>query len=185
MCPSYASLNHAPARIIADLIPKIRAFQQAPDEPLHLVTHSLGGLIARAMLGSTPAPFPVARVVMLGPPNQGSEWADFVFRLGLQRLFLGRVGGILRTGRSAPDEQLLTSLPGEVGILAGNRSLDPIFARLLLPAPHDGKVSLNATRLEGMRDHITMPVSHTRMITRPQVHRQVEAFLRSGEFQRD
>lgn len=188
LSPTYSSLTRSLPDIVRQLDPSIRAFQAQFTRPVHFVTHSLGALVLRAWLTKALAQdtdgLRVGRTVMLGPPNQGSEWADLVIRMGLQRVFLGKVAGALRTRRTASDEALLAASSGETGVIAGDRSLDPIFPRMVLPAPHDGKVSLASTRLDGMQDHIVVPASHTLMIMRPFVVRQVEAFLRDGRFQR-
>lgn len=96
--PSYGSPWLSMAGIIDQLRPRIDRFAAETDGPLHFVTHSLGGLVARALIASHP-PQKLARVVMLAPPNRGSELADILFRLRLNRLVLGPVGPQLRTAR--------------------------------------------------------------------------------------
>lgn len=169
--------------VVAGLAPGIRAFADRLDGPLHFVTHSLGGLVARALIARSPS-LPPGRLVMLGPPNGGSELADLLFRLRLDRALLGRVGGHLRTIRTAADEEMLGRTSREIGIIAGDRALDPILPRLLLPRPNDGKVSVAATRLDGMADHLVLPVTHTLMVYDRRVIRQTLAFLEQGRFVR-
>ncbi len=185
----YATLApHYPARrpmsaIVAHLHPHIAAFEATFDGPLHMVTHSLGGLVARALFAMRRSER-AGRVVMLAPPNAGSELADLLFRLRMDRLVLGPIGSQLRTGRSVDDEALLGGVEFDLGIIAGDRALDPIFPKLLLPLPNDGKVSVEATRIAGMRDHIVLPVSHTLMPLDRRVRAQILAFLESGAFNR-
>jgi len=169
--------------IIAHLHPRIAAFEATFDGPLHMVTHSLGGLVARALFAAK-RPERAGRVVMLAPPNAGSELADLLFRLWMDRLVLGRIGSQLRTGRSADDETLLGAVDFDLGVIAGDRALDPVFPRLLLPLPNDGKVAVAATRITGMREHIVLPVSHTLMPLDRRVRAQMLAFLGNGTFNR-
>lgn len=185
----YSTLApHYPARrslnaIVDRLQPRIAAFAAACDGPLHMVTHSLGGLVARALFKAH-RPARAGRVVMLGPPNAGSELADLLFRLRMDGIMLGASGAHLRTGRTAADEALLGPVDFDLGVIAGDRALDPIFPKLLVPRPNDGKVSVSATRLAGMRDHIVLPVSHTLMVYDRRVRAQTLAFLQSGAFNR-
>jgi pimeloyl-ACP methyl ester carboxylesterase len=185
----YATLApHYPARramgaIVERLQPDIAAFEATFDGPVHMVTHSLGGLVARALFAARPSER-AGRVVMLAPPNAGSELADLLIRLRMGRLILGRIGSYLRTGRSVDDEKLLGPVDFDLGIIAGDRALDPVFPRLLLPLPNDGKVAVAATRIAGMSDHIILPVSHTLMVYDRRVRAQTLAFLDSGAFNR-
>lgn len=181
--PGYPSRRWSLAAIGAHLAPVINAFAAERDGPLHIVTHSLGGLVARALIVAH-RPARLARVVMLAPPNAGSEIADLLYRIRLNRLFLGPVGPHLRTARLIEDERLLGRVDFDLGIIAGSRPLDPIFPRLLVPRPNDGKVAVAATHVEGMADHITLPVSHTLMVSDRRVVAQAMAFLNDGRFAR-
>ena len=153
--------------------------QLPPQGRIHFVGHSMGGLLIRAYLAKH-APANLGRIVMLGTPNQGSEVADRIKDWKLYRRFYGPAG-----------QQLLTTAPltypalpvGIIGMIAGTRSYDFIFGRFL-PRPHDGKVSVASTRLDGMADHITLPVSHTYMPWSGKVQAQVKAFLAMGSFSR-
>jgi len=69
-------------------------------------------------------------------------------------------------------------------VIAGDRPIDPVFPKLLVPRPNDGKVSVSATRVAGMRDHIVLPVSHTLMVYDRRVRAQTLAFLQDGRFSR-
>jgi pimeloyl-ACP methyl ester carboxylesterase len=180
--PAYPSRRSSMAAIVAHLAPRIALFAAQRDGPLHIVTHSLGGLVARSLI-LTQRPEQLGRVVMLAPPNAGSEIADLLHRLRLNRLFLGRVGPQLRTARLTEDERLLGTVDFDLGIIAGSRPLDPLFPRLIFPRPNDGKVAVAATRVEGMAEHITLPVSHTLMVSDRRVVAQAMAFLRDGRFE--
>ena len=182
LSPWYG-LRRSMPEIIAFLAPRIAAFAMAHPGPIHIVTHSLGGLVARALI-TAHRPETLGRVVMLAPPHGGSELADFLGAIGLDRLILGRVAGHLRTARADGHATELGSIDFDCGIIAGNRRLDPIIAPLLLPGPNDGKVTVAATKIAGMRDHIVLPVQHTGMVRDAAVIAQIRAYLATGAFSR-
>lgn len=182
LAPSYGFRTAVPV-IVADLAPKIADFAAEVDGPLHFITHSLGGIVARALLKAH-RPANLGRVVMLAPPNAGSELVDTLERLGLDRIVLGPASRYLRTIRPETAEARLGAVDFDLGIIAGNRPLDPIIPRLLMPGANDGKVSVAATRVAGMRDHIVLPVQHTLMVGDRRVIDQTMAYLSTGAFVR-
>lgn len=182
LSPWYGLRKSMP-EIVAYLQPRITAFATAHPGPLHIVTHSLGGLVSRAYINAH-RPANLGRVVMLAPPNAGSELADFLFNLGLHSLILGPVGPHLRTGRADEHESELGPVDFDLGVIAGDLPLDPIIAPLLLPGPNDGKVAVEATKIDGMRDHIVLPVQHTFMVQDSRVIEQIKAYLATGAFSR-
>lgn len=148
---------------------------------IHFVPHSLGGILVRSYFTRHSAEN-VGRVVMLGPPNQGSELVD---RLGSSPLFLlinGQAGRELGTGAASVPNRL--GAPDYcVGIIAGNRSINWINS-LFIPGPDDGKVSVERTKLRAMADHIVIPTTHPFMMRNPEVIRQTVEFLRCAKFDR-
>lgn len=176
----YPSRHHAIEVLAAEhVLPQISACQMRHPGPVHLVTHSLGGIIARH-LAATRALEAIGRVVMLGPPNAGSEVVD---RIGSWRLFQalnGPAGRQLGTGSSSLPRQLGPA-DFEVGVIAGRRTVNPLLS-LMIPGPDDGKVSVASARLEGMRDFIVLPVTHPLMMRSRLVIRHTIHFLRHGRF---
>ncbi len=162
---------------------RVGAWSEASDGRLHVVTHSMGGLVARVWAGRHRPP-QLRRLVMLAPPNQGSEITDLLGRARAYRAVFGPAGAQLGTRRDAATAALLAKpLECEVGIIAGTRSLDPA-GWLALPKPNDGKVSVASTRLEGMADHLVLPATHTFLMRHPAVIAATLDFLRDGHFQR-
>ena len=174
----YASTRSAPEKLVGQVGEAVERRCSGASK-LHFVTHSLGGILARAYLSREPSQR-AGRVVMLAPPNRGSEVVD---RLGNLIRLLGPTAQELGT---APDS-LPNRLPSpdfELGVIAGTGSLHP-FADGVLEGAHDGTVRVESTRLEGMSDFLALPVSHTFIMRSPEVARQVLCFLRTGRFDRE
>ncbi|MFH1497223.1 MAG: alpha/beta fold hydrolase [Verrucomicrobiota bacterium] len=156
--------------------------EAAEGESVHVVTHSMGGILLRQYLHDHGVPAGLGRVVMLGPPNQGSEIVDRLGGWGLFRRINGPAGVRLGTSaRGAP--RSLGAWPAEValGVIAGDRSWNPFFSAMI-PGADDGKVSVARTHLEGEAGHVTVAASHTWLMWRGEVIARTRAFLRDGCF---
>jgi len=149
---------------------------------IHFVTHSMGGILLRQFLAYHEIDN-LGRVVMLGPPNKGSEVVDKLREVPGFHFINGDAGLELGTGSENLPEQLGRA-HFDLGIIAGNYTVNPILSGII-PGPDDGKVSVENTRLEGMNDHIEMEVTHTFMMRNDEVIEQVLHYLENGRFKRN
>jgi pimeloyl-ACP methyl ester carboxylesterase len=148
---------------------------------IHFLTHSMGGILLRYFLASQTID-KLGRVVMLAPPNQGSEVVD---KLGGWRLFYtlnGPAGLQLGTGKNSVPNQL-APVNFELGIIAGNKTVNLLLSRLI-PGVNDGKVSVSRAQVTGMKDFIEMPYSHPFIMRRKTVIEQALHFIQQGTFAR-
>jgi len=179
---AYPSRQHT-VEVLAEryVAPAVAECYPDPVEPIHFVTHSLGGIILRH-LAADGAPIPIGRVVMLGPPNRGSEVVDVLREQWLFQALNGPAGSQLGTGAHALPEQLGPP-PFAVGVIAGTRSVNGILS-MLIPGPDDGKVAVERAGVDGMADFVVLPASHTFMMLDAAVLRQTKHFLAHGAFER-
>jgi len=164
---------------VADAVHASLESCETESAPLHFVTHSLGGLVLRALLARRAVPG-AGRAVMLAPPNAGSEIADRFRGHFWTRSILGPLVDQLGTrAEDLPSRLPVPSIP--FGVIAGDQWINPA-GHLWLPAPHDGTVSVASTRLVGMTDHIVLPYTHTFIMNPAHVADQIGAFLQRGRF---
>ena len=176
----YPSSREAEGALVARLDGEVRARCTDRNRRVHFVTHSLGGILVRDYLGRAPA-IRVGRVVMLAPPNRGSELVDVFKRSALLRWLLGPAGVRLGTQDDALPRRLGPLSGYEVGVIAGNATLNPLFS-WVVAGEDDGKVSVASTRVEGMRDFLVVPASHPFLMRNTLVLAQTLRFLRTGRF---
>jgi triacylglycerol lipase len=177
---AYPSREHSIAELASTHVaPDIAECVPDRSVSLNFVTHSLGGIIVRE-LANTGEIKTFGRVVMLGPPNHGSEVVDELGDWSLFGAINGPAGGELGTeAESAP--QLLGPARFETGVIAGSDSINWINS-LMIPGEDDGKVSIQSAKLEGMRDFLVLPVSHPFLMKDDEVIEQTIHFLTNGSF---
>jgi pimeloyl-ACP methyl ester carboxylesterase len=163
---TYPSLTRDIDACAQSLHPAIARFADGLDSELHVVTHSMGGLVARSYLDAH-RPRNLGRVVMLAPPHGGSEIADMLQHTLFYRTLFGPAG-----------QQLTTA----AGFGAALRDVD--YGLGIIAGAHDGKVSVASTRLNGMSDHIVVGATHTLMLLDARVAEQTVHFLKAGTFRR-
>jgi pimeloyl-ACP methyl ester carboxylesterase len=155
----------------------LQAFVRELDgDRLHFVGHSLGGIVIRHLFHDYPGQRP-GRVVTLGTPHRAStaavklaRWLPGRFALG-QSVRQGLLGG-------------LPPWPGdrELGSIAGTLRMGMGMVIPDIPTPNDGTVALEETRIPGMRDHVTLPVSHFGLLLSRRVFHEIDHFLKHGRF---
>ena len=153
--------------------------RQVGAERIHFVTHSIGGILLRYAHAESPIP-DLGRVVMLGPPNQGSELVDITRDWPTAEIFSGEAGLQLGTDPDSIPTQL-GPVDFELGIIAGTGSINFIMSAML-PDPNDGKVSVESTRVDGMDDFLLVGNSHHYITDSDVVIRNTVSFLRTGIF---
>lgn len=148
---------------------------------IHFVTHSLGGIITRYYLQKYNTEN-LGRVVMLSPPNQGTEIADTVADFRLVEWTHGPVIEQLQT--EADFIEKLEPVDYEVGIITGNKSYN-FLNSLLIPGEDDGKVGIDNAKVTNMEDFLVVPRTHTFIMNSEYVLKQIDAFLSRGTFDDD
>ncbi|HWA27223.1 MAG TPA: alpha/beta fold hydrolase [Lacunisphaera sp.] len=177
----YPSRETNVAPLATRVIPAALADPKLQDATrIHFVTHSLGGILVRQYLKSNRVER-LGRVVMLGPPNQGSEVVD---KIGDWRTFTavnGPAGRQLGTGADSVPINL-GPVDFELGVIAGDRSINWIHSLFMLPGPDDGKVTVTRTKVAGMKDHRVLHATHPYLMKNRRAIRETIHFLRHGKF---
>ena len=166
---AYSSLWQSPAKAMERLAMRLYGMEG----PVHLVGHSLGGLIALETLNQYQQ-LPPGRVVCLGSPIAGSSAARGLADLGFG-LVTGRSSRLLRGG-------LIQVPKREVGAIAGGRSMGMGKWLSRLDQPNDGTVAVWETRLPGLADHLVIRSSHTGLAFSAEAALHTAHFLRHGYF---
>lgn len=151
-------------------------------DKINFVTHSMGGLVVRTYLNANKemvSGSKLGRVVMLAPPNGGSEVADLLKDFLPYKWAFGPAGQELTTEQQIKTK---TDVYYDLGIIAGNKDWPYIIAAHIIPGDSDGRVALEKTKLKGMKDHVTLSATHSFISWKPSVHKQIIHFLKHGEF---
>lgn len=148
-------------------------------QPINFVTHSLGGILLRYYYENRPGEG-VHRVVMMGPPNNGSRIGDWLDHIPWIKDVNGPSGRQLGTGPTSVPLQLGPA-PFELGVIAGSRSRNPV-ASAILRGKDDGRITVESARLEGMCGFKTLPLTHGEIMADPEAIRQALLFLQRGHF---
>ncbi|MFK8080347.1 MAG: esterase/lipase family protein [Granulosicoccus sp.] len=157
----------------------VKACREQGAERIHFVTHSLGGILIRQYLEDSDIP-DVGRIVMLAPPNQGSEITDTYRNAPGFSLIFGPAGAQLGTDENSVPSNL-GPIAVDTAIIAGTSTINLILS-LSLPNPDDGKVSVQSTKLDGMCAHLLFPIAHPFIMKDARVISEVLAYLSTGTF---
>ncbi|MFT6219898.1 MAG: esterase/lipase [Myxococcota bacterium] len=168
---------------LTKILKKEISLQIVEDKKVNFVGYSMGGLLVRTILGQQKYKN-MGRVVQLATPNQGSEVSDFVKDWWIYKKIYGPAGQQLTTNQKKIFNLLNKKVDYDLGVIAGNFTIDPISSTLI-PGNDDGKVSIESTKLKGMKDHIVVNASHTFFPSNKKVKKQTLNFLRHGKFDKD
>lgn len=146
---------------------------------IHFITHSMGGIVVRYYLKLHKLPN-LGRVVMISPPNKGTELADNMVDIPFLRKIIGPAGKQLGTDKNSLPQRL-GPVDFELGVIAGNKSINPFYS-MMLPGPDDGVVPVARTKVEGMSDFLVLPHTHPFITQSKDVIEQVIFFLEYGRF---
>lgn len=176
----YESRHHTIEKLAETVGQEIREGTQSATR-VHIVTHSLGGILVRQIQASAPIPN-LGRVVMLSPPNQGSEVVDKIGGSWIFRKVNGPAGQQLDTDTNSFVNQL-APIDFECGVLTGDRTINWINS-LMIPGKDDGKVSVDSAQIEGVSAFKVVHATHPFIMKKKAVIQEVIHFLKTGAFQK-
>lgn len=181
---AYPSRSQPIEVLAMQAVPEGLAWCRARGLPrVDVVTHSMGGIVLRYYLSGNRVA-ELGRVVMLSPPNQGSEVADVLQGIGIYAQVNGPAGGQLGTGPEGIAARL-GPVDFDLGVITGNQQTTAdSFLATHFTGPNDGKVSVERAQVDGMRDFLVLPATHTFIVSDPTAVAQVLYFLEHGRFDR-
>jgi len=178
----YPSRHHTIEELAEKAIPAaIEVCRKKGATTIHFVTHSMGGILVRYYLKHHDVQ-DIGRVVMLSPPNGGSEVVEMFRNTFPFRFINGPAGKQLGTDASSLP-RMLGKVEFDSGVITGDRSINPINS-VLIPGADDGKVSVRNATVEGMSDFLVVHVSHPFIMKHREVITQTIHFLKNGKFDR-
>jgi len=172
----YPSTRYTLAELADKLAEQVERF---PNYRIHFVTHSMGGIVVRTYF-SRHKLNKAGRLVMIAPPSQGAELAQFFGDWRLYQQLLGPAGQELRPGESGHCAAAGVP-PVEFGIIAGGTG-GKIGINPLLPGDNDGTVTVESTKLEGAQDFARVPYPHPVIQMMPKTADLAIQFLKTGHF---
>lgn len=167
---------------LARLVRKEITSKTSDAAKVHVVTHSMGGIVLRCIQGYDPLPN-MGRAVMLSPPNHGSEVVDKLGGTWFFEYINGPAGKQLATDKDGLCRKL-GKVTFELGVITGDRSINWINS-LMIPGRDDGKVSVESAKIENMADFLVVHVSHPFIMNNKEVMLQCLNFLQKGKFKKD
>ena len=174
-CFNYRSMTGTLSEHVTALCDRVTGI--AADK-VHIVAHSFGGIVALHFLKGA-RDHRLGRLVLLGTPVGGSQAARTLAQWPAGKLMLGRSVDVWRSDPPVPPAPKSC-----IGAIAGSRAMGLGAICMNVPKPCDGVVTVDETRLQGLADHLVLPVSHSGMLISREVARQTAVFLRTGSFQR-
>jgi len=177
---SYPSTKHPIEKLVSNFVlPEIKKCLKGENKTVNFVTHSMGGIIVR-YIATQEHPFKIGRVVMLSPPNKGSEVVDTLGGLWLFRAINGPAGLQLSTSNESMPNAL-GEPDFELGIITGNKSINLILSSMI-DGVDDGKVSIESAKLEGMKDFLVIEATHPFIMKNNVAIEQTKYFLKNARF---
>ena len=180
---TYPSTKHDIDTLAKDFIrPEIEDLC-AKANTVYMITHSMGGIVTRAALQSG-VPKNLKKIVMIAPPNKGSQAADVLKNWRLFKWYFGPAGQQLVTDPETSKPLNLNEIDLDIGVIAGRQHRFHLYFGSHLPKPNDGFVTVESTKLSNMNDHITLNRDHSTMVFSCLVAKQAIHYLKNGYFKR-
>ena len=180
----YESRRYSIDEVATSFLPQfIKKYCTDPKKKINFITYSVGGLVLRRFLEKDKL-FKLGRVVMIAPPNHGSELATFLKKYlnFIYKFVCGQIGQQLGTDKNDYINKILKqNVNFDLGIIAGRGALSP-FSYFMIDGIHDGMILVESTELQGMKDHIIIPASHSFILFFRFTAKKVLDFLKNGNF---
>jgi pimeloyl-ACP methyl ester carboxylesterase len=177
----YPSTSKKIEVLAEEEIPKaLKTCREHGADLIHFVTHSMGGILVRYYLDQHQIQ-ELGRVVMLSPPNGGSIIVDKFGRVFLFRWINGPAGEQLGTDQDSIPRKL-GRVDFDLGVIAGDRSINHLFSAII-PGEDDGTISVETTRVEGMKDFVIVHATHTYIMKNGEAIERAVDYLKTGRFE--